>query len=40
MSCRWFPCEFIAKPDEKHNALMKEISELESKLKELKGKLK
>ena len=40
MSCRWFPCEFIAKPDEKQTALMKEISELESKLKELKGKLK
>ena len=37
MSCRWFPCEFIA---EKQTALMKEISELESKLKELKGKLK
>lgn len=37
---KWFPCEFIAKPDEKQEALRKKISELESKLKELKGKLK
>lgn len=35
-----FPCELIEKPDEKQTALMREISELEIKLKELKGKLK
>lgn len=35
-----FPCELIEKPDEKQTALMKEISELEGKLRELKGKLK